>query len=102
MAVPWKTIGRYALLFAEYALERRLAPQPPAPAPAAPSAPTPEPSAPPAPPVKILRDYYDDVDRIYREELGRTTDSGNELYEAAVLLRDGKEAELRVNLRNRR
>jgi len=104
VAFPWKTIGRYALKAAEYALAQRMAPQPPAPPPVAPPmGPGPAPVVPP-PTVSAptVRDYYDDVDRIYYEILRRPTDSGTELYEGALLLQAGREAELRQNLDGRR
>jgi len=103
MGIPWKLIGKYALGFAEYALAERLAPQPPAPRPVEPPPVTPvTPAVAPEPPKPTVRDYYDDVDRIYFEILKRPTDSGAELYEGALLLQAGREAELRHNLEGRR
>ena len=55
MAFPWKTVGKYALLFAEYAMEKRFAPKMPEPV-TKPEVliPPPVPDA-PAPPVPIAQ-----------------------------------------------
>lgn len=63
------------------------------------------PLEPPAPVLTLEQRFGDQADAIYREIMGRPTsrtDGGVEKYDACVLLRDGKEADLRRELNNRK
>lgn len=116
LPIPWKTIGRVALGFAQYALAQRYAAQPPAPTPAptAPPTPVPEASAPVAPPeppqsrpLSLKEKWHDRLDVVYMEEWGRvigeaTSADATERYQGYVLLEAGREDELRKNLRGRK
>lgn len=103
LPIPWKSIGRVALGFAQYALAQRYAPQPPAQADPAPPPPAVPPVVAPVAPVLTREQRYRDrVDDIYVEILGRPTDTEGERYEAYLLLEADREDELRKNLRARK
>jgi hypothetical protein len=97
MAFPWKTVGKYALIFAEYALserEKRKAEPPPV----VPVVPPTEPQAPVVPVLTLEQRFGDAVRAIYADELRRMPDA-MELWEGMKLLEAGREDELRRNLR---
>jgi len=117
MAFPWKTIGRFALQFAEYATAQKYAPQASAPAvapvqpaplpPVAVAPPVAAPDPPPAPVLTLEQRFSDRLDTVYMEEWGRvigkeTTGDATERYQGYKLLEAGREDELRHNLRGRK
>lgn len=96
----WPVIGKYALQFAEYAFAQRFAALPPKPAPVEPT-----PVAPLAPDVPVTPpppkpDYERMAKDIYYDELRRMPDA-TEVYEAVLLLEQGREAKLRAGLKER-
>lgn len=104
-SIPWKTIGRYALQFAEYALAQKMTPQVPAPAAPIPP-PVPPPASAPAPVLTLEQRFEDHLGDIYAEEgitlPGKDGPGMTERREGYKLLEAGREDELRNNLRKRR
>lgn len=92
MTITWRTIGKYALQFAEYALAQKFAPQmpqapAPTPAPAPPTVPAPEPVAPtPVDRTAAIRQFVIDT---YMHSAPQGLNRANEADISAVELADG-------------